>query len=254
MVSPPSSAVSVVLLMAAAAVAAPAQLPAEMKTCKQTDPQYVQCLKIALQDSVPTLVKGVRSLGTQPIDPLKIVALSIAEEKNKPVAVNLDFSDVTVSGVGSFVIDAVEMAPGSYDIKIIAHAASPVTMNGNYKLEGKVLALPIQGMGDCNITVSNTAVELLLKGAPLQQDGTTYLDVKHFKISFTTDRVYLTFNNLFNGDKALGDNMNKFLNDNWEEILKELRPTIEEVFSVAFKDISNNLFHKVPYNDIFPPK
>lgn len=53
-------------------------------------------------------------------------------------------------------------------------------------------------------------------------------------------------------DLISGDNMNRFLNDNWDEILKELKPAVQETFGLAFAEISNRIFTKVPYADIFP--
>lgn len=44
--------------------------------------------------------------------------------------------------------------------------------------------------------------------------------------------------------------MNKFLNENWSEILKELHPSIEAALSQAFKEIANRIFLKVPVNQI----
>ncbi|XP_046979721.1 protein takeout-like [Schistocerca americana] len=240
------------LLALGAAAAAPAQLPPELKTCKQTDPQYNDCLKNALQGALPSLSKGIRSLEAQPIDPLTITSLSISEEKDKPVAINLDFSNFQITGISSAIIDSFEMTPGSYDMKIKAHTTGPLTLTGKYKIDGKVLVLPIQGEGDCKLIADNIDALLDLKGVPLEKDGHTHADIKDFKFSFETKKMTFDFSNLFNGDKALGDNMNKFLNENWEEILKELKPSIEEAFGLAFKDIANNVFHKVPYTDVFP--
>lgn len=59
------------------------------------------------------------------------------------------------------------------------------------------------------------------------------------------------FSNLFNGDKLLGDNMNLFLNSNWEEILKEVKPSIIASFGKLFLSIVNNVFAKIPYNEMF---
>lgn len=36
------------------------------------------------------------------------------------------------------------------------------------------------------------------------RDGRAYMDIKDFSLKFTTTRLYLDFENLFNGDKALG--------------------------------------------------
>ena len=61
----------------------------------------------------------------------------------------------------------------------------------------------------------------------------------------------MSFENLFNGDKALGDNMNLFLNENWQDILKELKPSISEALSQIFAALINAVFGKVPYNEIW---
>lgn len=64
-------------------------------------------------------------------------------------------------------------------------------------------------------------------------------------------RLYLTFENLFNGDKALGENMNLFLNENWQDILKELKPGVTDAFAQIFSNIINGIFQKIAYSDIF---
>lgn len=45
--------------------------------------------------------------------------------------------------------------------------------------------------------------------------------------------------------------MNVFLNENWSDILGELKPAIQQAFGVAFGDITNRIFRRVPYNSIF---
>lgn len=57
--------------------------------------------------------------------------------------------------------------------------------------------------------------------------------------------------NLFNGDKALGDNMNKFLNENWKEIFTELKPSIEEAFSAIFEVYSKRILERVQFKNLF---
>lgn len=45
--------------------------------------------------------------------------------------------------------------------------------------------------------------------------------------------------------------MNAFLNENWQELLKEMQPSIEEALSLAFVGITNQFFHRIPLNKIF---
>jgi hypothetical protein len=63
--------------------------------------------------------------------------------------------------------------------------------------------------------------------------------------------MYLQLDNLFNGNKALGDNMNLFLNENWQIILQELKPPVREALAQIFASLVNRVFDKLPYVDMF---
>lgn len=45
--------------------------------------------------------------------------------------------------------------------------------------------------------------------------------------------------------------MNLFLNENWEIILKELKPAVKEALSTILTNIINSVFEKLPYNEMF---
>lgn len=77
------------------------------------------------------------------------------------------------------------------------------------------------------------------------------MDLNNFDVQFDTSRLNLKLEGLFNNDKALGDNMNRFLNENWQEILGEVKPAFEEALGATFKNIAQRLFTKVPYDEIF---
>lgn len=61
----------------------------------------------------------------------------------------------------------------------------------------------------------------------------------------------MNLNNLFNGNKLLGETMNQFLNDNWRDILKEFTPAISGSFNGVFKKIIDDVFSRIPYNEMF---
>lgn len=61
----------------------------------------------------------------------------------------------------------------------------------------------------------------------------------------------MNFENLFNGDRALGDNMNLFLNENWKEIFAELKPVVEDTFAEIIRHVVNNVFNTFPYDSLF---
>lgn len=61
----------------------------------------------------------------------------------------------------------------------------------------------------------------------------------------------MQFSNLFNGDKTLSDGTNRFLNENWLDILTELKPVLKKAIGNICNGVVGPIFAKFPYNDLF---
>lgn len=57
--------------------------------------------------------------------------------------------------------------------------------------------------------------------------------------------------NLFNGDKLLGDTTNLFLNENWEDVINELKPVLKDAIGAIAGSIIRAVFDKFPYEDFW---
>lgn len=77
------------------------------------------------------------------------------------------------------------------------------------------------------------------------------LYVLFLSVILRTQRLYMQFDNLFGGDKTLGAGMNQFLNENWRDILNELKPVLKKAIGKIVKGLVNPIFGKFPYNDLF---
>lgn len=117
-------------------------------------------------------------------------------------------------------------------------------------MSGRILLLPITGSGRANLTLVNTKIEHRLIGEPYEQDGVKYMKLKDYKVAFDPKKVHIHFENLFN-DKLLSETMNRFLNENWEIAFNELKSGYSKSFGKIFKEISNRIFTKVPFDQIF---
>lgn len=62
-------------------------------------------------------------------------------------------------------------------------------------------------------------------------------------------RVYMNFENLFNGDKLLGDTTNLFLNENWEDVINELKPALRDAIGAIAGNVIKSVFSKFPYSN-----
>lgn len=128
-----------------------------------------------------------------------------------------------------------------------------LALNGDYKINGKILVLPIQGDGKSKLNIENMNLVLKFKPRVITKNGKNYIQTDKFSLTFTTTRLTIQLDNLFNGDKLLGDNMNSFLNENWQDILGELQPSISYAMEKILESIANRIFAKVPYDSLFLP-
>lgn len=61
----------------------------------------------------------------------------------------------------------------------------------------------------------------------------------------------MQFDNLFNGDKVLSEGTNKFLNENWLDILNELKPVLKKAIGKICNGVVSPIISKFPYNELF---
>lgn len=154
--------------------------------------------------------------------------------------------------------------------RIVLQADSLSTV-GDYIVDGQILILPIKGNGKSNITMGKLmllpifiivklisftfAVDVDLSidfvGVPYEKDGASYMKADQIKMTIDTKKMFYKVDNLFNGDKELGDNMNLFLNENWQEIFFEVRDSLGNAYSSVFGDVINGVFSKYPYEKYF---
>uniref|UniRef100_A0A2H8TXF5 Protein takeout n=1 Tax=Melanaphis sacchari TaxID=742174 RepID=A0A2H8TXF5_9HEMI len=234
------------------ALAAPStvKLPKDFVQCKRSDPKLNECIKNALKKAIPHLVKGVPIFGLYPIDPLRITALGI-DQGTGPVSIKLNFRDLDISNIGTVKINEILADLNNNNIALDVHFEKPITLDGNYDVKGKIIILPITGDGICKISLDNLKAKINVYLNPVVRNGITYVDVKDIKLTFTTTKMHIKLDNLFKGDKALGNNMNTFLNENWKDILAELQTNFESALAAAFSGVAQQFFSRVPYNQVF---
>lgn len=95
--------------------------------------------------------------------------------------------------------------------------------------------------------------DILVKftGTVETKNGKEYLKPEKTKLSFQMSKLIFDLGNLYNGDKALGDNTNLFLNENWRDVFPEIKGSVFEAFAQIIGSILKNVFAKIPYDDLF---
>lgn len=81
--------------------------------------------------------------------------------------------------------------------------------------------------------------------------GEEHIKVVDYKVIMEAENVHYQFDNLFDGDKQLGDTLNNVLNDNSQEIFNDVREGYAQTYATVFKDFANKIFNRVPLKEIF---
>lgn len=61
----------------------------------------------------------------------------------------------------------------------------------------------------------------------------------------------LNFENLFNGNAQLGREMNKVINQNWQDVWSELREGITNGFETVLGSLITDVLHQITYDEFY---
>lgn len=228
-------------------------LPSYIPACSLNDPKLDDCVVKAANGAIPTLVNGDPKYRIPNLNPMLIPMLKI-EQGTYAVGLNLEWKNADIYGLKD-----IKMTKSDLDVKTkharFEFSAPKIKISGLYTASGKVLVLPVTGTGPSNVTVEN--MKLVFEcDWPLKKkaNGKEYLDIKNTNLTMLdVGFMSLKFDNLFNGNRLLGDNLNLFINENWKEIAKEIAPAVVDAIGVVFTLLIQRICEIVPYEYVFKP-
>ncbi|KAF6208772.1 hypothetical protein GE061_014512 [Apolygus lucorum] len=240
------------LLALAACSASAAKFPKNWTTCRRSDKNKDECIRSAAEFAVRSLKDGNPQLGVFPLDPFHFNKLTLGGGSG-PVNIKLDLKNLDLYGISTAKVQVLKTDWDNQYLEGNITFGSDFVLLGDYSVNGRVLVLPIVGEGKCNLTFQNFEAHLTAKGHEVTKGKKKYLVLDKFTVGIETSRFIMDLQNLFNGDKALSDNMNVFINENWKDILQELRPSISAAFGEGFRQVANAVFSRLPL-DVIAPK
>ncbi|KAL6432106.1 hypothetical protein ACFW04_006673 [Cataglyphis niger] len=234
------------------------QLSSNFKLCKKSDPKVLECLRNASRDAVISMADDkyalffIRHTDTHAQNEILRIG------KTLRIYVMQRLKSFKILPIESLAINSVKIGESQDsmidwdNLKLSFVSFNPqVDFIADYKLEGRILLMPIQGEGRCNLTLYNLTSKQEIHFKKFQKDGETYMQAVNYFIKFIPEHITLHFDNLFNGNTFLGEEMNRFINMNSDLIFKEFQTSFEETFGLIFIKITNDIFNRVPMNKIF---
>ncbi|XP_039296186.1 protein takeout [Nilaparvata lugens] len=221
------------------------------KGCSPNDPNLNECVVKTGAPAIKKIAQGDPKYRIPKLDPLTIPQIKI-RQGTRQVGLSLELNNLKMYG-----LQDVDFRSARLDLNN-SHCEwdfflKKMTMIGKYNVSGQVLVLPITGQGDANVTVTGVTFTFIYDYIlEKRANGLEYVKVTDYKMPFQVTDMKIKLDNLFNGDRLLGSNMNQFLNENWQEIMKELGPAMGEALGEIFKQTLTSMADVVPFKNIFP--
>lgn len=115
-----------------------------------------------------------------------------------------------------------------------------------------MLFLPINGAGRVTGNFTNGAGSVRLKGIQKEINGNIHFVVSKLDIKIKVESGKIDLENLFGGDKTLGDIINQVINDNFDAFTLDLIPLIEKSLARIFKNTANKILKRFTMAQLFP--
>ncbi|XP_067014031.2 protein takeout [Anabrus simplex] len=243
----------IILVFALSLYEASLPLPSFIKACHRSDPNFKACALKSARETLPNVFDGVPKYRVPKLDPLIIDRLQV-DEGHGPVGLAFTATNCTIYGIRNVRLDNVDIDLPKrhvfYDFYI-----PRVEIMCKYNASGRILLLPIRGEGPTNLTLTDLYMtynyDFYTKKKADNKDY-FYLNEDTTKLTYNTSRLYIRLENLFNGDKLLGESTNKALDENWDEVLKSVGPIVAETVAEVIRTILGNIFELVSYDEAFP--
>ncbi|XP_045483284.1 protein takeout-like isoform X2 [Harmonia axyridis] len=217
-----------------------------IKPCRLDSPDFTECAIKHGNDAIATLLKGDRAYGIPSFTPFIIPLVTISAN-----GLDMNLTQATFSG-----IENLKLTKYILDLK---NKKVNITMTNpflnfefDYKTRGKVAALPIEGDGHGWTKFYNGNYSYDYDFDVMERKGKHYMHIVKNKIKIEPERLEANIDNLFNGNKQLGDHLNNFFNENWRELLVQFGPVLSEVYGSVGKQILAKIYDRIPLEEIYP--
>ncbi|XP_075167195.1 juvenile hormone binding protein 10 [Haematobia irritans] len=227
-----------------------AKLPPSIVPCHRDNPELEKCIIEAVENIRPLLATGDLGEGYQspPLEPLYLDNIELGRGRQFEAV----FSEMVVKGGSNFIINKLSANASNLSFDLVL-TLPRLDFTGKYFMKFNVLLLNIQGRGNMRGYCENAKALVKIRGNRVpMSDGLEYVRFTRLPLKINIDVFKLHLDNLFNGDRVLGEVGNTIINDNQDLYLHEIIPGLERGLSKKFLDIANMMMANTTFDEMFP--
>ncbi|KAJ3618504.1 hypothetical protein MTP99_006484 [Tenebrio molitor] len=229
-------------------------LPSNIRRCSKSDPNLNKCLDESAADAVHKLSQGNKDLGIVPLEPFVIKRVDLGNTTSGAVSIHQVYDDMKIFGMTNATVTNSDANFTGDNCYWNYQCFSPfVRMEADYTMKGQLLIFPINGHGKCTNQLYDIEAKYGAKCERFTKKNKTYLRVTDFTWDVKPKRVVFDFDNIIDGNEQLSKEVVKTLNENSEAVYADVGPAFNEVMGTVWKQTLNQVFARVPEDELFLP-
>ncbi|XP_044260808.1 protein takeout-like [Tribolium madens] len=229
-------------------------LPSNIRKCSKSDPNFNKCLEESAQDASRKFAQGNKDLGIVPLEPFHIKKIDLGNNTSGAVTLHQIYENMDIYGMtNSSISDSEANFTGDNCYWNYKVRGSLVRMVSDYTMSGQLLIFPINGHGKCTNYLYDYDGDYEAKCERYIKKNKTCLRVTDFKFGFKPKRIVFDFENIIDGNEQLSKEVVKTLNENSETVYADVGPAFNQVMGMVWKQTINQVFSRVPEDELFLP-
>ncbi|RZC34512.1 JHBP domain containing protein [Asbolus verrucosus] len=232
-----------------ATLCASSRLPSTFTKCNRKQSDFNSCLRRAVQGALGRLTEPIKEVGLPNLDPLEVSELTIGAGAS---AVDFDqnFKHVKVFGFAKSNCSSCEMNFEEKTLRLECFSPE-IRMEFEYEVEGRILVVPLYGKGAGAVTLDRMKYVVDFSLEEYKKKGKKYFKAVDSDFAMEPELVKIKIENLFDGDKALTDSVNRLANENWRLIFDDIRTNYQDALAQISLAIFNKFLGKVSISELF---
>ncbi|XP_013108603.1 circadian clock-controlled protein daywake [Stomoxys calcitrans] len=216
--------------------------PSYIETCKINQPGFTKCSTRSIQAFLVEIFNGkvpeVNAVVGQ-LEPMKLDKINFKQDDNEAATIRATLSDLMVTGLSK--IQVKESRVSKKNSGWLTKLFFPnFKIEGQYKMDGRILLLPLNGEGHMFIEIDSMNITMRTKTHVIEKDGFLFNNVTDVQVEVDAKKMSSQFDNLFGGhNKEIERSTNESFNKNWRDFFEALRPLITET-------VANIMFQLIP--------
>ncbi|CAG9819739.1 unnamed protein product [Phaedon cochleariae] len=218
--------------------------------CHINDKDLDRCLATTIENAIKTIGSyGIPTMNLPSVDPVKIASVEISAGTT---AVNLvqKYSDVKIYGLSDISVDSAHLDLNGKILSFTTYHPE-IRQEAKYSINGKIFVVPVRGKGNSKILLYEPSLKHTLRFKGETRNNMEYFSIANYTLNISIRGAHLEFQNLFDGDEELAQNILKIINDNWDMMFDDVREDVEKSSAEVCKMLAKNLFDSVPVDQIF---